>query len=127
MPAELIDVNWLAVLVGTIVAFGLGMIWFSPIMFGKSWSAGMNDLQPPSSPPVMAMAIQLLATFALALVIGITATKDMLLMAIFAALAAALLLAGSALFKQNAGKTAWIDAAYVVAMGAIMIIAQGIF
>ena len=26
--------NWAAVVVGTIAAFGLGMIWFSPRMFG---------------------------------------------------------------------------------------------
>jgi hypothetical protein len=33
------NLNWLAVGAGTIGAFLLGMIWFSPLMFGKGWAA----------------------------------------------------------------------------------------
>jgi len=127
MPAELIEVNWLAVIVGAVLAYGLGMLWFSPKMFGERWSAGMNNLQPPASPPVGAMVLQLIGTFALALVVGITATQNMLITAILAVLAVAILQAGTALFKQNAAATATIDAGYTIAIGAIMIIVQGVF
>ena len=41
--------NWAAVVVGTIAAFGLGMIWFSPRMFGKGWAEGSHNIQPPPS------------------------------------------------------------------------------
>lgn len=51
-------VNWLAVGVGTIGAFLLGMLWFSPVLFGKGWSTGSHDIQPPDSPPIAAMVIQ---------------------------------------------------------------------
>ena len=127
MSAEFANLNWLAVIVGTVVAYLLGMLWFSPKMFGPAWSGGMNDLQPPSSPPALAMFVQLAGTFALALVVGLTAVQDMLATAILAILAVAILQAGSGLFKQNAGKTVTIDASYTIAMGAIMIIAQGVF
>ena len=54
------DVNWLAVILGAAAAFGLGTIWFSPVMFGKAWVAGSHDIKPPASPPVAAMVVQAL-------------------------------------------------------------------
>jgi hypothetical protein len=127
MSAEFANLNWLAVIVGTVVAYLLGMLWFSPKMFGRAWASGMNDLQMPASPPAMAMILQLAGTFALALVVGLTAVQNMLATAILAILAVAILQAGSGLFKQNTGKTVSIDAGYTIAMGVIMIITQGIF
>ncbi len=127
MESELADLNWLAIIVGTVLSFGLGMFWFSPVMFGKGWSAGMQNLQPPSSPPIFAMVVQLIGTFLLAFVIGITATNDALVTAILAILSVMVLMAGNALFKQNAGYTVAVDSGYTLAMGVIMIAAQGIF
>lgn len=127
MESELANVNWLAVIVGTVVAFALGMAWFSPKMFGKTWADGSHNLQPPSSPPIGAMIVELLGIFTLALVVGITATTDALITAILAIIAAAILVLGSGIFSQKSSAAAMIDAGYVVAAGAIMIAAQGIF
>ena len=127
MESEFANLNWLAVIVGAVLSFGLGMLWFSPVMFGKGWSAGMQNLQPPEKPPIMAMVLQLLGTFLLALVIGITATNDALITAVLAILSVMILMAGNALFKQNAGYTVAVDAGYTLAMGVIMIASQGIF
>lgn len=124
---EINTLNWLAVIVGTIAAFGLGMIWFSPVMFGKAWARGSHDLKPPSSPPVAAMVVQLAGTFALALVVGMTAVTDALFTAIAAILAAALLIAGMDLFSQKSTPAVLIDAGYIIAAGVLMIIAQGLF
>ena len=33
-----IDINFLAVLVATIVSMVLGALWYSPILFGKLWA-----------------------------------------------------------------------------------------
>ena len=123
---ELANVNWPAVGAGTIGAFGLGMIWFSPILFGKGWSTGSHNIQPPDSPPVAAMVIQFLGTLLLALVVGLTETTGALLTAIAAILATALLIAGMDLFSQKTGKATMIDAGYIIAAGAIMILAQGL-
>ena len=43
---EFANLNWLAVAAGTIAAFGLGMIWFSPVMFGKAWAKGSQKSAP---------------------------------------------------------------------------------
>lgn len=118
--------NWAAVIVGTVAAFGLGMLWFSPRMFGKAWAAGSHNIQAPASPPIMAMVIQFTGTAILALVVGITETNQAIMTAIGAILAVALFVAGMDLFSQKSGKATVIDASYVVASGALMILAQGL-
>jgi TRAP-type mannitol/chloroaromatic compound transport system permease small subunit len=118
--------NWTAVVVGTIAAFGLGMIWFSPKIFGKGWAEGSHNIQSPASPPFMAMVILFVGIALLALVVGITETNQAIMTAIGAILAVALTVAGMDLFSQKSGKATMIDAGYVVASGVVMIAAQGL-
>jgi len=118
--------NWPAVAAGTVAAYALGMVWFSPIMFGKSWAAGTHNIQPPASPPVLAMIIQFVGIALLALVVGITETDQAIFAAIGAILAVAFNIAGMDLFSQKSGKATLIDAGYIVASGVLMILAQGI-
>ena len=42
---SLIGVNYIAVIVGAIVSFVIGMIWYSPLLFGKLWikANGFNE------------------------------------------------------------------------------------
>lgn len=123
---DLTLVNWAAVTVGTVAAFGLGMLWFSPRLFGQAWARGSHDLQPPAVPPIAAMLVQFLATFALALVVGLTETTNALATAFTAIFAVALFVAGMDLFSQKSGKATMIDAGYVLASGAVMIFAQAL-
>ena len=118
--------NWPAVIAGTVVAYALGMLWFSPKMFGKAWAEGSHNIQSPASPPVAAMVIQLAAVFALALVVGLTETTQSIGAAIAAILAAALFVVGMDLFSQKSGKAPYIDGGYIIAGGILMILAQGI-
>lgn len=119
-------INWAAVVLGTLAAFALGMVWFSPKMFGKSWSTGSHNIAPPASPPVAAMVIQFIGTAILALVVGMTETNEAIMTAIGAILAVAFFVAGMDLFSQKSGKATMVDAGYVVAAGALMIAAQGL-
>jgi Protein of unknown function (DUF1761) len=67
-------VNWLAVIIGTILSFILGWAWYSPLLFVKKWAEGINvKPNPDAKMPVSAMAVQLLGTFLLAWLVGITA------------------------------------------------------
>lgn len=36
------DLNWLAVIVATIVYFGLGAVWYAEFLFGKAWQKAMG-------------------------------------------------------------------------------------
>ena len=120
------DVNWLAVGLGTVLAYGLGMIWFSPMLFGPAWSTGTHNIQPPASPPITAMLVQLVGTILLALVVGLAAAANAFTLAIAAVLAAATLIAGMDLFSQKSVPATAIDAGYILAGGGLIILAQAV-
>lgn len=42
------EINWVAVLIATVVGFGVGAIWFNQKVFGRVW---MNDLGLTDSSP----------------------------------------------------------------------------
>lgn len=39
---NILDVNYLAVLVAAVVGMGIGAFWYSPAAFGKQWAAQMG-------------------------------------------------------------------------------------
>jgi Protein of unknown function (DUF1761) len=125
---ELTDgVNWIAVLAGTVAAFALGMLWYGRMMFQRVWAAGTHNIAPPDRVPMGAMALQVLGTFLMAWLIGITAIGDRLLTAVLVILAIAALMLAGGLMSQKSQAAALVDAGYVVAMGIVMIVAQGVF
>lgn len=125
---EIANVNWLAVVVGTVAAFLLGWLVYSPILFGKKWAEGSGvELNSADKMPAFPMVLQLLALLALSIVVGVTATSDALFTAILAILAAALFVASNGGFCKKSNYALAVDFGYVAAAGVVMIIAQGIF
>lgn len=61
------DVNWLAVVVATVVYFALGGLWYSPVLLGKPWMRAM-DFDPSTAGQGGA------AMYAFPLVTGLVAT-----------------------------------------------------
>nr|WP_249327775.1 DUF1761 family protein [Devosia litorisediminis] len=115
------SVNWIAVIVGAVLAFGLGSVWFSPMMFGKSWSRGvkMDAGAPTGMGP--ALVLQALGTFGFAWVVGITAAAGHLLTVLLIAASMALLQAGTAAFSQHGRGAVLAEAGYVITIAIIMI------
>ena len=72
MPA----INWLAVIVAAIAAFGVGAIWYSPLMFTKAWlrESGVDEARARNvtMPLIMgkAFVLVLLATAVFAAFLG---------------------------------------------------------
>lgn len=121
---EFANVNWLAVIVGTVAAFLLGWLVYSPILFGKKWAEGSGvEMNTADKMPVFAMIAQLIALLAL----GVTATSDAFITAILSILAAALFVTSNGGFCRKSGYAITVDFGYVFAAGIVMIIAQGIF
>lgn len=59
------DLDWLAVIVGTIAMFVFGAIWYGPL-FGKAWGKGHGVAAAGGKmPPVNVMVMGLIATFVL--------------------------------------------------------------
>ncbi len=120
------NVNWLAVIAGTVVAFLVGWAWYSPKLFGTRWAEGSGvSLNRPDKLPMFAMVTQLAALFLLALVVGVTAVTHALLTAILAILAVATFTASMGGFVRKSSYAITVDFFYIVVAGAIMIVCQG--
>ena len=127
MQGEFANVNWIAVIVGTVAAFLFGWLWYGKL-FGRRWAEGSGiSPEPPKEFPVLAMGSQVVALLALATTVGVTATVDMLITAIIAILAAALFAVSGGAFINKSGFALAVDGGYIILAGAIMIICQGLF
>lgn len=122
------NVNWLAVIIGAIVSFIIGWLWYSPILFGKKWAEGSGvELGTASSMPVAAMVTQLVSTFFLALLVGVTAAQNALATIILIVLTIAGFVMSVGLFVKKSTFAVLVDGGFIVIMGVVMIIIQGIF
>lgn len=121
------DVNWLAVVVGTVLAFGLGGAWYSPKLFGTKWAEGAGvSTGAEAGQPTSALLVQFAATFLLAWVVGVTAANDALMTIILVSATIVALMAGGGMFSQKNGYAIATETGFVVAMVLIMIICQGV-
>lgn len=126
--SEITDINWLATIVGFVLSFGLGMIWFSPKMFGKKWAEGVGiSSDKPDKAPVAAMIAQAVGTFLLAWTVGVTAKNDALLTIILITATIVVLAGAGAFFSGKNAYARHTEGGFTVAMVVIMIICQGIF
>jgi F0F1-type ATP synthase assembly protein I len=121
------EMNWLGVVAGTIVGFLIGWLWYSPILFGRKWAEGSGvELGTASSMPIAAMATQLISTFLLAIVIGITASQNALTTAILILVTLAGFVMSMGLFVKKSTYAVAVDGSFIVVMGIVMIIIQAI-
>jgi Protein of unknown function (DUF1761) len=121
-------VSWIGVVAGFVVSFGLGWLWYSPRMFGKTWAEGSRvSMQGAGAMPAFAMVTQALGTFGLAWLFGITAAGSKLLTIILVLATLILLIVSNGKYAQKSNAAVGIEAAYIVAMGVIMFIGQMIF
>ena len=128
MDEIVLNVNWVAVIVGTVVSFLLGWLWFSPKLFGVRWAEGVGvSLDKASAMPVGAMAAQATGMFLYAWVVGVTAKNEALLTIILIMLALVFLTAAGGRFSQKSNYAIATESGFVVAMTIVMIIVQGIF
>lgn len=122
------NIDWIAVIAGGVASFLLGWLWYSPKLFGTKWAAGVGiELSSECVVPVAAMVAQLIGTFLLAWVVGITATHNALLMIILIVVTIATLIIANGLFAKKSGYAIAVEAGFIVAMAVVMIAAQAIF
>ena len=116
------NIDWLAVIVGAVVAYLVGWIWYSPKVFGAKWMEGVGvSCEGETKPPLAPMITQLIATFLLSWVVGVTATHNALYTIILIiATIVALVIAGG-LFSQKSCYAIGVEAGYIVVMAVIMI------
>ena len=124
---ELIEgVNWLAVGVGTVLSFLLGWLWYSPWLFANKWMEGVG-IKPDGKMSMPPLVVQLIGTFLLAWVVGITAANNALLTIILIAVTIVVLMVANGMFGRKGQQAIAIEAGFVAAMVVLMIIVQGVF
>lgn len=117
----LLDVNWVAVIVGAVAAFALGWLWYSPKLFGTRWAAEVGIRMEDSGSAALAMIAQGAATFLLAWVIGVTASLNSLPLAVLIGLMVAGLIKANGLFAQKSTYAIITETGYILAMVLIMV------
>ena len=80
MEELITGVDFLAVLVGAVVSFLLGWLWFSPKLFGVKWAEGVGvSLAAPQKMPMGAMGSQIVGLLLMSRFVGVTAVSSALL------------------------------------------------
>ena len=98
------------------------------MMFGEKWAKGVGvGLNTADNMPKMAMITQALATFGLAWLVGITAGQEALLTVLLIIFTLALFVVSNGKFAQKSNYAVVVEGSFIVAMGIVMIICQGIF
>ncbi len=73
-------VSWLAVIVGAVVSFLVGWLWYSPKLFGPKWAEGVGvKMGTASEMPVGAMVAQIVGLLLMSWFVGVTAVSNALL------------------------------------------------
>jgi len=125
---ELLDgVSWIGVVVGFVVSFLVGWLWYSPKLFGPKWAEGVGIKLNDGSPMAMAMIFQILATFGLAWLFGITAASESLLTIILVLFTIIFFIISNGKYAQKSNAAVMIEASYIFVMGIIMVVCQGVF
>ena len=123
MEAEAL--NTTAVIAGAVLAFLFGAVLYHPKVLGRIWAEG-SGVELDGSMPVMAMVLQAAGLLALALVVGLTATLNLLGTAILAILAVLLFVAAMGAFVRKSNGAILTDVLFVLVSGILMIGAQGV-
>ena len=54
------NVDWIAVIIGAVLSFLLGWLWYSPMLFGPKWAEGVGvEMGKANEMPVGAMVSQI--------------------------------------------------------------------
>jgi hypothetical protein len=124
------NVNWLAVIVGAVLSFILGALWYSPKLFGMKWAEGVGVKLPEGGgntmPGAAPMILQAIGTLLLAWLVGVTAANNALWTIILAAITFMVLQAASGKFTSKSDYAIFTEVGFIAAMVVIMIAVQGI-
>ncbi len=126
MESLFLNVNWVAVVVGAIVAYILGAVWYSDKMFAKRWRAGIGSPAVQNMPMLPGMLTQAIGTFFLAWVIGITETTNSFPFAILITITIATLIKANGFFGGKTTYAIFVESGFVVAMVIVMVLAHAL-
>jgi hypothetical protein len=120
METFLQTIEWTPVLVSFVLAYVLGWVWYSPILFVKKWAAG-KGAGVVEHPMWMPMAAQAGATFLFAIIVNLATADGDIVHAVLVALTIAGFIKANGLFGGKTYYAITVETVYVLAMAAVMI------
>jgi hypothetical protein len=115
----ILNVSWIAVIVSAVLAFVLGWLWYSPMLFGKKWAAALGvELGTMSSIPKGTMATQVVGLIGISWV-GTLLSGSLWTWALVIVAFGILNFTGG-LFAKRGMAANWIDAGYLVSAGIVI-------
>ena len=127
MAEIFVGVNWLAVVIGAVLAFALGWLWYSPRLFGTKWAEGSGvNMGSADQMPMGAMGTQALGLLLMSWFVGVTAVNNALLTVILATLAFTVLAYSGNSFSGKSSYAKAVDGGYWIAALVVMILVQGV-
>ena len=121
------NISWMAVLVGAVLSFLAGWLWFSPALFGKKWAEGSRvELGSADEMPIFAMIAQFIALLLISTMVGLAIASGETIIAIIAILGIAVFSMSNGAFVKKTNYAIMVDGSYAVVAGLIMIIVQSI-
>lgn len=121
-------VSWAAVVVGAVVSFLVGWLWYSPKLFGTKWAEGVGvKLGDASEMPKDTMVTQAIGLFLMSWFVSVTAASNLLLTVILATVAFSVMYYAASGFAQQSTYARRTTAGYWLVALAIMVICNGIF
>lgn len=126
---ELINgVSWIGVIVGAVVSFLIGWLWYSPKLFGTKWAQGVGvELGDAAEMPVAALITNFFGLLLMSWFVGVTAASNALLTVILATLAFTFLAYSGGLFTKKSAYARNVEAGYWIVALVVMIVCQGVF
>ena len=121
MEALIMNVNWLAVGLSTIISYLFASFWYSPTAFGGKWAAGLGLKDGPQGGFSMsALVCQFFATLFLAWIIGLAVANDSIAFIFLISLTIFFFVLTANLMSKASNYSSLVEATFVFAMSLIM-------
>jgi hypothetical protein len=119
-------VDWLAVVAGFVLAFGVGWFWYSPKGFYPAWSASSGVRHQPGDPMGAAFGSLILGLVLYSVFVGVMVARGMTGPLILGIVAFIVMGYSNSAFKKLGAVSRSIDAGSWAASGLLMLLAQGL-
>lgn len=119
----LTSIEWVPVLVSFVLAFALGWLWYSPVLFLKPWANALGiDTNGPKKDMIKPLFPQAFGTLLLAIITNMAAQDGHVGHAVMVAFTAAFFVMASNLYKSPKCAPPRIEAGYILAMVLVMVV-----
>ncbi len=115
------NVSWLAVIVGAVLSFLLGWLWYSPMLFGTKWAEGSGvKMGSANQMPVEAMATQGLGLLLLSWFVAVSPVN----VAALGTIALAVLAYSGSSFTGKSQFAKFVDAGYWIVSLIVLVVVE---